>query len=122
MPRLARHPCRRFGCKRLVPAHQGYCDIHRPVLHREIDAARPSASARGYDRAWRQKREAFLREHPRCATCGEPATQVDHVVPLSGGGEDHPENYASRCASHHSRKTAQETGFRRRWWKGKKRA
>jgi len=36
------------------------------------------------------------------------ADEVDHVVPISTGGEDKPSNYQALCKSHHSRKTFME--------------
>jgi len=68
--------------------------------------------------AWRRLRLWKLSEQPLCEHCLlrgiiEPATQVDHIVPISAGGEPLDEaNLASLCASCHSRKTASENGGR----------
>jgi 5-methylcytosine-specific restriction protein A len=95
---------------------------HQP-LPRERDrgrvrqhGTRPSAAKRGYDRLWQKKRLAKLHEEPFCEgkrlrdgrRCWMPATDVDHVIPLSQGGDDSPENLQSMCHSCHSRKTQRE--------------
>lgn len=36
---------------------------------------------------WRVIREQILRGGPPCVRCGAPATEVDHIVPLSRGGD-----------------------------------
>ncbi len=54
---------------------------------RRLDQQRGSASARGYDAAWRRLRLRVLQEEPCCRFCERqgltvPATEVDHIVPL----------------------------------------
>lgn len=65
------------------------CPAHRP--------------RNGSTRAWRQTRaEILYRDAYRCALCGRAASDVDHTVPLSAGGTDHPANLRSLCrACHH---------------------
>ncbi len=43
---------------------------------------------------WRAIRAAF---DDRCAYCGDPATTMDHVIPLSRGGLHEPENVVPAC-------------------------
>ncbi|WP_424938673.1 HNH endonuclease [Agrobacterium pusense] len=79
------------------------------------DAARPSASARGYDRQWRNLRSAFIKVNPTCSTegCGKPATDVDHIISV----KEKPElrlvwsNLRPFCHACHSRHTARTQGF-----------
>ena len=52
-----------------------------------FDKRRPNSTARGYGRAWAEARAAFLKLHPRCRRCGEPATTVDHIIPHKGDPE-----------------------------------
>lgn len=40
----------------------------------------------------------------RCWMCGEVATSIDHVIPLSRGGSDWPANLRPACGSCNSRK------------------
>jgi 5-methylcytosine-specific restriction protein A len=42
--------------------------------------SRPSSSKRGYDSRWREFSRQFLREHPACAKCGAPSSDVHHVI------------------------------------------
>lgn len=84
-----------------------------------------SPSARGYDRTWRK----FSEDHrDRMPLCGEsenkpreseygclskglvrPATEVDHIIPLSeGGARLDPQNTQSLCSRCHLNKTARE--------------
>lgn len=49
----------------------------------QADALRGSACARGYDRAWSQLRDAFIRQNPVCEFCGLPATVIDHIQPIA---------------------------------------
>ncbi|WP_211303190.1 HNH endonuclease signature motif containing protein [Allonocardiopsis opalescens] len=82
-------------------------------------ASRPSASAKGYDRAWQRTRAAYLMANPYCG-CEEcarfpellrpRATEVDHkdgLGPLGPRGHDWS-NLVGMTKSHHSRKTARE--------------
>ena len=85
---------------------------------REQDKTRPSARERGYDKDWREFRDALLRIYPRCCEpgCGLVATEVDHVKSV----RDHPElrlvasNCRAFCKPHHSARTAREQGFARK--------
>jgi 5-methylcytosine-specific restriction endonuclease McrA len=43
-----------------------------------------------------------------------PATEVDHIVPLSRGGTDALENLQSLCAQCHEAKTRRDMGWRDR--------
>lgn len=91
------------GCRALVP--RGYCPQHRGTR-----------KGRGEPRAgtWGKARAYQLREFPNCARCGQPAREVDHVVPLADGGTDHPANYQSLCHTCHAIKTAMENRERTR--------
>lgn len=40
----------------------------------------------------------------RCRYCGRPATSIDHVVPVSKGGKDEPDNLVPACRSCNSSK------------------
>lgn len=58
---------------------------YRPASHK------PSRKFNGrkeidnlYDRAWEKYRAIFLSTNPRCYSCGEASTVVDHLVPHKG--------------------------------------
>lgn len=121
MPRSAPTPCRYPGCAEVV-AVPGYCDAHRPLIHRDYGRAR-----RGFDaevgfyqsKVWRVLRASVLRESPLCVVCKAKerliaAGVVDHVVPLKDGGARFDrDNLQPLCVSCHNRKTARETAGRR---------
>jgi 5-methylcytosine-specific restriction endonuclease McrA len=69
----------------------------------------------GSTRAWRKVRaEVLKRDHHRCFYCGDRATTVDHLRPVSrGGAELDPENCVAACAGCNGSKgemTAEEFG------------
>lgn len=61
-------------------------------------------------RWWKEVRKTQLAMWPRCEwpECTEPATDVDHIVPIRAGGTHDPSNLQSLCHSHHSTKTGLE--------------
>lgn len=54
---------------------------------------------KGSTREWRKTRARILKASPTCAYCGEPATEIDHLVPVAKGGTDHLDNLVSACRS-----------------------
>ncbi|MFC0407931.1 HNH endonuclease signature motif containing protein [Roseomonas elaeocarpi] len=85
------------------------------VVHSQFDRDRGSASARGYDRAWRRLREQVLTEEPLCRFClakGQvtAAREVDHIRTV----RDAPElrlvraNLRPLCTPCHSSRTGRD--------------
>lgn len=66
-----------------------------------------------YGRPWQREAKRFLAQHPLCVDCGKLATDVDHVIPHRGDKALFMDetNWAPRCKSCHSAKTAREVGF-----------
>ena len=92
---------------------------NRPAKHRPARRQEPlprlSASARGYDTHWQRLRRVVLADEPLCRHCHaagriEPASEVDHILPLSKGGTNDRENLQPLCHRCHSFKTATEDG------------
>lgn len=55
--------------------------------------------------AWQKIRKSILdRDQHSCAYCGKDATTVDHIVPVSLGGDAHPTNLVACCRSCNSSK------------------
>lgn len=106
---MARRPlqlCSYPGCNATQPEPR--CGLHR---QRMFTDNRESAHSRGYDRKWRKLRLSYLTQNPICEIkhhChGAPATEVDHIRPLSAGGERLDEdNLQSACGPCHKWKTA----------------
>jgi 5-methylcytosine-specific restriction endonuclease McrA len=47
---------------------------------------------------WRKRRALILKMHDYlCVYCGDEADTVDHLIPMSKGGTDHPENLVAAC-------------------------
>jgi 5-methylcytosine-specific restriction protein A len=85
-----------------------FCPARCPVRTPE---RRPTAHERGYGARWQRYTKVFLNNHPTCsaAGCSDPATDVDHIRPISGPSDPgfwDPTNHQGLCHSHHSQKTA----------------
>lgn len=115
MPTRARRACGWPGCPELTAGQ--FCQQHSQQQQQEIDAARGSASSRGYDYRWKKIRAMQLARFPLCKDpYGRhrqhggivPANEVDHIVPLSQGGSNSFDNLQSLCKTCHSIKTARE--------------
>ena len=68
--------------------HRKPCPIHTKPRSRDLrtnaDRGRGSSAQRGYDAAYRRKREALLVGDPVCYWgCGRKATTGEHIPPLS---------------------------------------
>lgn len=49
--------------------------------------------------SWRTLRTTILdRDNRTCQTCGNYATHIDHIQPISRGGTNHPSNLRALCA------------------------
>jgi 5-methylcytosine-specific restriction protein A len=96
-------PCSDARCPRIA-SRAGRCAEH----NREYERRRVSGAARGYGHAWQRLRRLILARDPICKTdgCGQPSTQVDHVISRRRGGTDDPSNLQGLCRRHHSSKTA----------------
>jgi 5-methylcytosine-specific restriction protein A len=102
-------PCHAEGCPNKAVA-SGLCREHYLQRRWQLDQERPTAAERGYDYDWRKRRERFLRANPECVVCGEPATDVDHILSLAQGGTGDDDNLQALCHVCHSRKSARQDG------------
>lgn len=60
------------------------------------------------------RRQVFDRDRGQCQTCGEPGTEVDHIINLKSGGTNALENLQLLCRSCHNRKTQAEAAAARK--------
>lgn len=91
---------------------------------RIAQAPRIAATPRQRGRARQEARlRIWLRDGPNCKGCGEliditPRTdrpfELDHVIPLWGGGKDEDDNRQCLCPACHAAKTAREAAERSR--------
>lgn len=117
MPRL--RPCRFEGCP--SSAMDGYyrCEKHQKLFwRRETKERQLNGTIDGFykTRAWRRLRLLQLSHFPICNDCKtQAATMVDHIKPISQGGElMNQDNLQSMCESCHARKRQREA------WESKK--
>jgi 5-methylcytosine-specific restriction protein A len=86
------------------PGHQT-CPTHTPTGKQAMSPTRQAMNKTYY-----RNRTIILRDHPACALrihCdGAPATQVDHIVPVTHGGTHALTNMQPACKSCNSSKQA----------------
>ncbi|KKK69090.1 hypothetical protein LCGC14_2937510 [marine sediment metagenome] len=118
MPKKPKHYCRELRCPNLADSGESYCLDHQRQRNRDFNKTRPTSAERGYNRAWQVYRAWYLKRHRLCVVCSKEgktviATIVDHIIPVSKGGDFWDEsNHQSMCLSHHNAKTAREVeGF-----------
>jgi 5-methylcytosine-specific restriction protein A len=110
----------RRKCGNYAVAGSRYCEEHQdtPKEYERQRSARRREKRKG---SYKTKRYLMARRHvlyanPFCqgdgtGSCpkGDLATEVDHIVPLSEGGDLYDlDNLAGRCTACHLRKTARE--------------
>jgi 5-methylcytosine-specific restriction protein A len=105
---VSKKNCLKLGCREPAPRGSAYCDEHRRARRQSI--AKPSQYTSSYKNKLRG--QTIARAHGRCEApgCGNPIREVHHIVPVSKGGTDLPENLIALCDAHH----AQAHGQRRR--------
>lgn len=104
---MPRAPKRCARCPNLVPGGRTYC----PACQPEHGWTRyPSANARTHTREERRAfRDAVLTRDTTCRQCGAPATEADHITPVSRGGNNNPNtNGQGLCKPCHDAKTRAE--------------
>lgn len=101
-------PCSRASCPELTRGR--FCPPHEAQYQRQRDQGRPTAAARGYNNRWAAIRKVVLREEPFCRSCSAPSAEVDHIKPLSRGGDNSRGNLQALCKRCHSKKTDSEDG------------
>lgn len=90
---------------------RGRCPAHAAEWERARDLVRSEDRTIRNSARWQRLRRAFLRDNPWCSwpNCFDAATDVDHITPISSGGDPwNVANLQGLCHRHHSRKTATE--------------
>lgn len=52
---------------------------------------------------WDIRRKVFTRDNHKCFYCGQPASEVHHLIPLSKGGTTTMSNLIAICETCHNR-------------------
>jgi 5-methylcytosine-specific restriction protein A len=95
---------------------KGRCDEHRKAIERERSRRRRETTNGVYKRKrWEIARRAVLARDPICRVCDKAlSTEVDHVTPLTEGGDPYRlEGLQGICSPCHWRKTgAENAGLR----------
>jgi 5-methylcytosine-specific restriction protein A len=103
-------PCSRSGCHALARAR--FCDRH--AREHSTKCWSRSKTVKRSITAWRKLRDYQIAREPLCRECLSrghvcAAVEVDHIVPLSRGGEELDENnIQSLCAKCHRAKSMRE--------------
>jgi 5-methylcytosine-specific restriction endonuclease McrA len=89
-------------------ARAARCDECKRNHNRIKEKARPTREQRGYDYAWRKISKALREEQPWCSKCGRTNDlTVDHIHPLSDGGQTIASNLQVLCRKCNSSKADQ---------------
>ena len=86
-------------------AHPGCSRLERHSHKSAYEERRGGSTARCYDAVWQKVRKRVLAEEPLCRYCDRAgrivaSTTVDHMMPLSRGGERlRRENLCGCCAT-----------------------
>ena len=115
MPPRAKSICRAPGCGTLIDK-PGHCDRHKKDDRAKAWGRKDPAYARAYGHDWSTRIRPWVmtRDNGLCQAClrtGQltPASEVDHIVPVSQGGTNDLGNLEAICHRCHTTKTAAES-------------
>jgi len=110
MPTSAPKACRHPGCKRLA-RNGSWCIEHKPPVRnfKHGSAGKRRTGRRGVEERERiHRRDNGLCQHCLARGIVMIGTEVDHITPLSAGGNDTDSNKQLLCSACHKAKTATE--------------
>jgi 5-methylcytosine-specific restriction protein A len=92
-------PCITCG----VPTTATRCEAH--TLPKYDAPGRASRQSRGYDAAWQRLSSKIRAARPWCELCGTSQARltVDHIIPMSLGGDNSAGNLRVLCLDCHNR-------------------
>jgi len=114
MPQAPYKPCAKAGCPNLVRQVR-YCDTCKPKMSRASRVDQKVRKRFYNSKTWKYTRIEQLSLEPLCRSCRRLANEVDHIVPISLGGQEiDPNNLQSLCKRCHSKKTLEENSLNAR--------
>ena len=94
--------CNYDNCPELAQG-SNWCDAHRPApwTGSTWQAHKPQG--------WAKTRANILRrDHNVCVYCGDAATEVDHIIPVSRGGSHDATNLVASCHNCNAKKNIEQ--------------
>ena len=79
-----------------------------PWADKRKPGERVNRDQRYSSKMWMKLRLAWLKLHPVCVERGRLATVVDHIIPVTQGGDFWRGPFQSMCTSCHAKKSASE--------------
>jgi len=89
-------------------AHIPKSSRQSPYGDRRKPGHRVNRDQRYSSKMWMKLRLAWLKMHPTCVECGRLARVVDHIFPVTQGGDFWQGPFQSMCDSCHARKSRSE--------------
>ncbi len=83
---LLQRSCRYGTCNAVAVDGTGHCMEHWKLIQKLYNLKRGTSTHRGYGARWTKYRKLFLARNPLCS-CGQVATDVDHIAPVSGADD-----------------------------------
>lgn len=114
MPTLNKE-CKASRCIQFGQFANGYCEQHQHLAPKPWQSRRYSEGLKVYQSyKWQQTRVQVLREEPICRICSlYVSREVDHIKPLSQGGQPFERaNLQALCKDCHRKKSLTESKFR----------
>jgi 5-methylcytosine-specific restriction enzyme A len=108
---MPNRPCAESGCPNFARPGRARCVEHYRQCERDRSRRRREATKGIFKKKrWLMTREAVLARDPICKVCDERlSTEVDHIKPLSQGGDPwNLEGLQGICSSCHHAKTARD--------------
>jgi hypothetical protein len=85
--------CRNYG---------HYCRIHlKDVVKEKIPIAKVNDGRKEQEKEYLKLRKVFLRDHPFCKECGQPATDIHHAAGKIGDKLLDVADFVPLCRKHH---------------------
>jgi len=88
--------------------------VNRKQSQKEYNRTKRKGNDFYHSAQWRKLRAWYVKQNPLCVFCkaegrATPVKIVDHIIPLTAGGQAlSVDNLQSTCLPHHNKKTAED--------------